>query len=331
MRAMDRFFPTGWRQTLATVVSVACCACSGRDCGPTVVSNFEKPIVALRSIAVVGNDVFWAPFYTSVDTCEGALFMAPRGGGAAIQVDAGCATSIAFDADHVFWIDTRHAPIESQGSLWSRSRAEGTNTKLAEAPNFLGVTAGPLGVYAVVLTALGPGPTSVLAYTSSGGSPRTLLTSSGGGLQGPIAADGANVYLVSTTHSTNDVLQIPVAGGPAVVLASLPGFVSEIAIDANRLYWIGDDPPSDTSTLMSVPLSGGIPTPLVQDGLQTSFAVDSSHLYWNDPTSQSIKKMPLGGGASLTLVTHPGIAGAIALDSSSLYYADQGALYRVCK
>jgi hypothetical protein len=65
-------------------------------------------------------------------------------------------------------------------------------------------------------------------------------------------------------------------------------------------------------------------------------------LYWTDyiPLASSdtgfvrgkfVKKVPLGGGAQVTVVSLSGLLNALAVDATGLYFADSAALYHACK
>lgn len=117
----------------------------------------------------------------------------------------------------------------------------------------MGVATGPQGVYAV--------SSSIVAYSLSGSSPQVFQSA---------AAPNA---------SRDDVLQAPLAGGPSTVLASSAEEESivQIAVDANRLYWLTTNQDA-TGKMMSVPLSGDVPSTLVQaqDGSPSGLAIDFS-------------------------------------------------------
>jgi len=339
-----------WREIIAGLASAAVAACSGgaasggADCGPTVVSTFPE-YVGVASMAVVGDDVFWAAYEReTVDSCAGGLFSAPRGGGAPVKVDAGCAQSIAFDADRVFWTDL--APVIGKGALWSRSRSSGTSTQLAQDVNFMGVASGPQAVYAISVSS--DLTSSLVQYDPAGGSPQKLQTISSlvdkASFRGPIAADATSVYWTRSVVSGNprtDILKMDASGGPVRVLASTSDIlVWRMVIDANRLYWNtwrgGGDPGYGfgLGPVMSIPLSGGEPTQLVPDGSPGGFVVDSTYLYWTDltPKRTSIKKVPLAGGSPVTIVDDAGgLTTDIAIDDRFLYYSNSLQLYRVCK
>ncbi len=67
-----------------------------------------------------------------------------------------------------------------------------------------------------------------------------------------------------------------------------------------------------------VPLAGGTTVSLVQlPGFARDIDTDGTHLYWAD--SAGLRKMPLGGGAVTTLVGGSNIT-SIGLDASQVYY-----------
>ena len=78
---------------------------------------------------------------------------------------------------------------------------------------------------------------------------------------------------------------------------------------------------------MKAPLSGvpdgGAPTPLAS-GQNTPYdiAVDGTSVYWTDPGSGTVMKVPLGGGSPTTLASGLPGPGRIAVDGTSVYWTD---------
>jgi hypothetical protein len=88
---------------------------------------------------------------------------------------------------------------------------------------------------------------------------------------------------------------------------------------------------------MKFPIAGGPPfngtaMQLAPAGMFAGpIAIDATSVYWID--SASVKKVPIAGGAPMTLVSSPGASPiAIAVDATSLYWTDDSdGLYRVPK
>jgi hypothetical protein len=182
----------------------------------------------------------------------------------------------------------------------------------------------------------------------------TLASVAGGSAHG-LAVDGAYVYwtnnLAVATSNGGSVLKVPIAGGPFVTLASAQPFPTGIAVDGTNVYW------ATGTDVRKIPLGGGSPlnfgaAPGSADGL----AVDATSAYWGggkvalaggapvafqtqsgapgiavDATSvysasgSTVIKVPLGGGAPVTLATGQVNAFGIAVDATSVYWTNNSA------
>lgn len=103
--------------------------------------------------------------------------------------------------------------------------------------------------------------------------------------------DGTFVYF---THydEIGSVRRVPKAGGDVETLVSASNWSETLAIDASSIYFIDDDHVS------RVPKDGGEVTVLAADQKGAGAVTWSGdHLYWINPSSQTIWRMPASGGA----------------------------------
>jgi hypothetical protein len=146
-----------------------------------------------------------------------------------------------------------------------------------------------------------------------------------------LALDASKVYWTDN-EPTGAVLVQTKGGGAPTVLYANRAEPAGIAVDATNVYWTETGFHNPTHcVVMQAPLTGGAPTTL-WDGAQGypySVVVDATSVYWiaptNDPTTFDVMKLPIGGGAAVTLATDayvdfPGNPHALAVDATSVYY-----------
>jgi hypothetical protein len=181
----------------------------------------------------------------------------------------------------------------------------------------------------------GPSGTGWLQTVSTAGGPVTIL----GTAQIPfgVAVDGTNVYWTSAADldaspstSAGLLRMTPRSGGATLVLATSVQGIGNIALGPTGVYWVATD-----GSLVRTPLGGG-PAPTVVSppagGGISCFAVDESNVYWASGTAgnapSSILKMPLAGGAPVTLASAVG-CDALAVGSSFVAWGDQQGIQSV--
>jgi hypothetical protein len=167
----------------------------------------------------------------------------------------------------------------------------------------------------------------VLRMPLDGGTIDTLATS-----VAPleIAIDARHVYWTTFDPGTSPYGTLLVAakdGGATSTLASNQMGLSGLAIDGTRAYW---GTSNGGGAVMSVPLDGGSATELAASasGAPVSVVVDPKRVYWTTVTDTVsgqtgvLEQAPLDGGAPVTLISDSTEVGAIAVDTTSLYWTD---------
>jgi hypothetical protein len=168
-----------------------------------------------------------------------------------------------------------------------------------------------------------------------------------------LAVNATNLYW---TTDPGGVVTMPIAGGVPETLASWPGPLEGIAIDATTIYFstyvndtimtlpIGGGTPSTFATglshplgvavdatdlfavdydgiILQIPLAGGpwtmIPEPV---GGATGVAVSSTTLYWGSGTA--LNEMPLGGGMTIVVGDGQVYPFGIAVDDTTAYWTN---------
>jgi sugar lactone lactonase YvrE len=132
-----------------------------------------------------------------------------------------------------------------------------------------------------------------------------------------LAVDDTGVYWVGS-----GIFHAPPGGGTVTTLAPAPSGATGLAIDAANVYWCGDV--SQSYALQITPKAGGTTRVLVPDQFgATFFATDGQNVYWTTGLGDgSVFKVPVAGGSPVTLTSSTGQVAPLALDDTSVYWAN---------
>jgi hypothetical protein len=152
---------------------------------------------------------------------------------------------------------------------------------------------------------------------------------------GALTTDGANLYI----SSGNNVLSMPVAGGPSTPLyvGATPCCVVGLTRAGSTLFWIDPNGDPDATAIFAGPTGGGAITK-VYDGFATGqpivdgsgIASDGAQLYAADEVDGNVVSMNLDGSGIVTLGSRYGgffsteHLNRIAVSGGVLYIADEG-------
>jgi hypothetical protein len=235
---------------------------------------------------------------------------APLGGGAAVTLVAGVwdpgpsgIPSVAVDATRVYWVNAGAGSVPLRGGTATPLPAS-SGIGLDSSHVYFGgnrtIERAPLeGGEATTLATMQPGPCSVRVYGGSvfwttgegetvveapkqGGLPATLLAPSGVGETCAFAVSDAGVFLSQTRWAdggppVGDMLRIPVGGGEAVTLATVPFGQGALAVDEESVYFAGAD------DVLKVPVAGGAVITLARGQTNPdAIAVDGTSVYWGN-------------------------------------------------
>jgi hypothetical protein len=156
-------------------------------------------------------------------------------------------------------------------------------------------------------------PYELLKVATTGGTPQTLLADQAMS----VVTDGTSVYW---SNSQNQVYAQAFAGGAIRLVGGMQNGNSTgpIDVDATNVYI------SDDVGLYSIPKTGGAATELANTFV-SQLAHDSTNLYWVDAVTDTIYKMPTGGGVPVTLVYSSSVTGGgMAVDSECVYWVALG-------
>ncbi len=165
-------------------------------------------------------------------------------------------------------------------------------------------------------------PTAVLSSPIGGGTPTTVA--SGQSSAFGIAMDATNLYWTTA----DAVLSIPRSGGIITTIASGQAGPAHVAVDATNVFWTVTGTAQNNyqdGAVSRCAIGGCNNTPNVLAPNRTrpsDVAVDGSNVYWAE-INGIVASMPKGGGAISTL-SSAGSALGLAVDSSSVFWADYG-------
>ena len=146
-----------------------------------------------------------------------------------------------------------------------------------------------------------------------------------------LAIDGSNAYF-DTGGATASIMKVPLtatAGNPAPVgFAFDQNYPKKMALDSNYVYWLT----SDTKPFVrKVPIAGGTTTTLYSSAAYLGdLAIDGNYAYFT--TGTSLMRVPLAGGAAVTLATGVGGSGwGLAVNDTAIYFAGSSTILALAK
>jgi hypothetical protein len=306
-----------------TAGSIPGCSCLGHVTNGTCV---EPTLVAPAAnapyhVAVDATFLYWSEYPSS--TCDGggpcmdaSIKRMPLAGGAIVTLAAGLPTETDFliNATGVYW-NGQACPADGGActpGLLSVPLSGGTPTLVA-AGAIKGFTIDATDAYAIASAGieripLDGSPTSTIV---SGYTPDTLVV------------DAMFVYWTDKVQSA--VMKESLSGvGLPFVLAPNRFKPGGLAIDTSNLYWVepGCADASGCTAVLSMPIAGNNVTQLTALPAAAGLVPFATSLYFTDFTD--IWVVPIAGGPATPVVTTPnGVAANIAVDATSVYWADE--------
>jgi hypothetical protein len=237
--------------------------------------------------------------------------------------------ALTLAGDDVYWLDL--------GGVGKVSTA-GTQTEIVTAPSPAAFAlGGSIAVDAAnAYWANGNYPAgAVTSVPTAGGSPAQLATANE---PVGVAVDAQNLYFStfgSSASPVGTIVEQPLAGGPAITLATGLATVGPIAIDASNVYWT-----DRFGAVSAVQIGGGsmrtlvpaqytLPANTILDDYPVAIAVDAGVVYWTseplDPSQPAtIESVAGAGGATTTIATLSSAPRGLAVDADYVYWSDLG-------
>ena len=279
-------------------------------------------ITALKhpaSLATYGGKVYVA------DSEGASVYAVDEHGEELFRVDGPRPQTIAANSSGVYWGAFGDG---TSGELQlNRANLDGSDvTTLTDGFVPSAIALGPDGVYGTGSKFSAAGGMVMMGL--AGGPVVTLTRDSG--LSYGVAVDADNLYWMESSFSLS-IRSVALAAtspsdalppkGNSKLLATDSDDGRGLAIDAHNVYWV-----NDRGDVKKVPLDGGEPT-LLASGTRCAsdrgcIAVDGTNVYW--ATKDSILKVSVDGGTPEVLARGLIAPRHLALDDSSVYWADSG-------
>jgi hypothetical protein len=280
-----------------------------------------------NSIAVDRTSVYWTS-YSGTNSADGLLLKVSRCGGPITTLASAPDPTgvVAVDARNVYWLGNDN----SGAHLLSVPIGGGQVTTLASPDSFIRLAIDDVNAYwtAAPLGNLYEG--TVMRAPLAGGAPTTLASAQPFAWAITVAA--GNVYWATegSTGSTGQVFGEPTGGGPPTVIGGQANGL-EMAANSTDIFWsaVGT---GNGLAIMTAPLGGGTAKTLVEAADAGTpvgdafWVVDDASLYFSFSEEQGqqlvyrVLKQPLNGAPAVTVAS--GVSGRMAVDATSLYFAD---------
>lgn len=143
-----------------------------------------------------------------------------------------------------------------------------------------------------------------------------------------VAVDGDYVYWIDD-QPIAVVMRVPIAGGAAELVSSSPvGRAGSMAIAGGRVFWV-----AMPDRILWAPLTGGTATTLVSGlAFVTDLVADPTHVYFNEQDAGRVSRVPLTGGVPQPLMSAGGGSlSTLAVDDDYIFAIDQTTLSRAPK
>jgi hypothetical protein len=237
----------------------------------------------------------------------------------AIIVSNTTAFSIALDANSIYWTSydgVYSAPKNGNDVTPTQLASFGAGASLVS-----GVSVDSTAIYWIESGMCETGSTDGKVMTAAlDGSAPTVLAS-GQACPAGLAIDDDTVYWATA----GAIYTVPKAGGTAATIATAEMNALSITVDNTNVYWTDFDGVS----LASKAGSSAVTSLATGLGFVRGVAVDAAFVYYASYNVDGIvAKVPIAGGASITLATDNSDPSWVAVDASHVYWTDTYKVFR---
>ena len=277
----------------------------GTGGGAGSATKISGPEVELEDLAIDATNAYLV-------NSAGEVRKVPLSGGSSVVLASNeyQPASVTVDATHVYWVsktfsNVRRIPI---GGGTPSTVASGLSSPVALAMDSTNVYITEAGNFRVVSVPKAGGTVTPLASNLAGPNNLTI--------------DGSMLFFTTATatgkSNPRSVLGLPTSGGTPTSLYASTASPGPLAAAGGFVYF------ADTATnfVRKVQATGGPPADVSAGGSVADLAVDGSNFYWADYSS--VKRAPVGGGTSTTLVSGLSNARAVVLDATHFYFIQMG-------
>lgn len=307
------------------------CGACGHGCqGGACVASVCQPVTLFTTndanrIAVDATSVYWVAPEKAGAVMKGSI----DGGTPTMLAPAQQAWGIAVDATSVYWTERANGGSVSNGAVKKAPIQGGVPTTLASAQfEPLEIAIDASNVYWTVQG-------TVMKVPIQGGTP-TLFASPSASLSDLyIAVDAANLYW----QNGQTLTRVATSSSAATALFSASGnktMTGGLAVDATAVYW-GYGAGGTPCSILEMPTDGSGPAAIgtLPAAPFLAAAVDGEAVYgWSntiEPGTARVLKVPKDGGSLVVLASPPSAPTSLAIDATSVYWADAEGIKKVAK
>lgn len=291
------------------------------------------------NVVVHGSDLYWLEERSGASPagCLGAGVIriiwrtAATGVTTALAVGDNCwgfggfaTEDLAVDDAHVYWVSATASPPSYV--LWQTPLAGGPSSKVTETGMpIIALKANASDVF--WLENNFPGDTSTIRSIPRGGGPVTVRVDGIRTRAWTFAvSDASAFYLGANFPETDDLVEVPLAGGPRTVLATLDYPPIDLAADASALYWI------DSTAVRALPFGGAPQTLATITRRPLALYLQGPRLWWTETTGDAhgetgaVKSVLTTGGGEDVFVDGGDAPRRLAFTPTWVYWTEGGGI-----